>query len=94
MFVRVVLNLLLLVLLITLLRYVIGWIVRGVAQVLAPGRSSPQAKSEPRAGGELKRDPVCGTFVPASSSVKRTVKGEVIHFCSAECRDKYCGSGH
>jgi len=94
MFVRVVLNLLLLVLLITLLRYVIGWIIRGVSQFLAPAGPSPQQKSEPHAGGELKRDPVCGTFVPAASSVKRTVKGEVIHFCSAECRDKYCGSSH
>lgn len=39
--------------------------------------------------GELKQDPVCGTFVLTSSSIKRTVDGEVIHFCSTACRDKY-----
>jgi YHS domain-containing protein len=42
-----------------------------------------------QAGGELKRDPVCGTYVSTAVSVKRTVKGEVVHFCSEECRDKY-----
>jgi YHS domain-containing protein len=41
-------------------------------------------------GGDLKRDPVCGTYVSTAVSVKRTVKGEVLHFCSEECRDKYC----
>ena len=51
------------------------------------------ASTEPsvQAGGELKRDPVCGTYVSTAVSVKRTVKGEVVHFCSEECRDKYAG---
>jgi YHS domain-containing protein len=40
-------------------------------------------------GGELKRDPVCGTFVATSTAFKKTVRGETIHFCSADCRDKY-----
>ncbi len=41
--------------------------------------------------GELKKDPVCGTFVAVSTSVKKTVHGEVVHFCSEACRDKYNG---
>jgi YHS domain-containing protein len=41
------------------------------------------------AGGELKKDPVCGTYVSAGASVTRTVNGQLIHFCSKECRDKY-----
>jgi hypothetical protein len=44
---------------------------------------------ELQAGGDLKRDPVCGTYVSGAVSVKRTVKGIVVHFCSNECRDKY-----
>lgn len=40
-------------------------------------------------GGELKKDPVCGTYVSTALSVTRTVNGEVVHFCSKECRDKY-----
>jgi YHS domain-containing protein len=42
-----------------------------------------------QAGGELKRDPVCGTYVSTTASLTRKVDGEVLHFCSAECRDKY-----
>jgi YHS domain-containing protein len=53
--------------------------------------SSRPASSPPplQAGGELKRDPVCGTYVSTAVSMKRTVKGEVVYFCSPECRDKY-----
>jgi YHS domain-containing protein len=40
-------------------------------------------------GGELKKDPVCGTYVSTSASVTRTVDGQLLHFCSKECRDKY-----
>ena len=40
-------------------------------------------------GGELKKDPVCGTYVSTSLSVTSRVNGEVVHFCSKECRDKY-----
>jgi YHS domain-containing protein len=40
-------------------------------------------------GGELKKDPVCGTYVSAALSVTRKVNGEMVHFCSNECRDKY-----
>jgi hypothetical protein len=53
-----------------------------------PQRGTPQAPPVPT-GGELKKDPVCGTYVSAAASVTRTVKGEVLHFCSKECRDKY-----
>jgi YHS domain-containing protein len=42
-----------------------------------------------QSGGELKKDPVCGTYVSTAASVTRTVRGEVVHFCSKECRDKY-----
>jgi len=41
------------------------------------------------AGGELKKDPVCGTYVAAVNSPFATVNGEVFYFCSPECRDKY-----
>jgi YHS domain-containing protein len=41
------------------------------------------------AAGELKKDPVCGTYVSTASSLTRTVNGQVLHFCSEECRHKY-----
>jgi YHS domain-containing protein len=42
-------------------------------------------------GSELKRDPVCGTFVSPAVSLSRTLNGETLYFCSAECRDRYRG---
>ena len=40
-------------------------------------------------GGELKKDPVCGTYVSTAASITRSVNGELLHFCSAECRERY-----
>jgi len=42
-------------------------------------------------GGELKKDPVCGTYVSPAASVSRDVRGETVYFCSAECRDQFKG---
>jgi len=52
-------------------------------------RDRPRAQPSVIAGGELKKDPVCGTYVSIGASVTRSVNGELIHFCSPECRDKY-----
>jgi len=37
----------------------------------------------------LVRDPVCGTFVATEISYPLELDGESLHFCSAECRDRY-----
>lgn len=52
-------------------------------------QAPPSAEPNVVAGGELKKDPVCGTYVSTGASVTRTVNGELLHFCSKECRDKY-----
>ena len=84
---RAVLYLLIALLLVTFLRAVIGIIGKAFGDLLKPPETS---KTEGmRMGGELKRDPVCGTYVSTATSVKKTVDGEVIHFCSEACRDKY-----
>ncbi|HET8548693.1 MAG TPA: YHS domain-containing protein [Bryobacteraceae bacterium] len=76
------------VLIITVLRMVIGRVMRGAAQALRDGGARrPPSSASP--GGELKRDPVCGTYVAESASIKRSVSGQVYHFCSPECRDKF-----
>jgi len=41
------------------------------------------------AGGELKKDPVCGTYVSTAQSLTRVVDGNTLYFCSSECRDRY-----
>jgi YHS domain-containing protein len=53
-------------------------------------RTAAARPPEPiQSGGELKKDPVCGTYVSAASSFTRTVNGQLFHFCSKECRDRY-----
>jgi hypothetical protein len=80
--------------LITFLRLVVGVLFKGIGELLQPNEAArtaagPGHPGNVPAGGELKRDPVCGTFVPTSSSIKKTVRGETLHFCSAACRDKH-----
>jgi YHS domain-containing protein len=58
---------------------------RGRAQPAPAERRAPEVP----AVGELKKDPVCGTYVSTAVSVTRTVGGHVVHFCSKECSDKY-----
>jgi YHS domain-containing protein len=69
-------------------RHVIVLIMRAFSQ-MAGVTARPPAPPREQSGGELKKDPVCVTFVAAASSIKTTVKGETIHFCSMACRDKY-----
>jgi YHS domain-containing protein len=71
------------------------WLVRNVLRSLFAGLHSSVVRQPPRpaptihTGGELKKDPVCGTFVSVDASVTKRVHGELVHFCSPACRDKY-----
>jgi uncharacterized protein len=88
---RLLFRFLVMLLLFALLRYVISTVGRMFSQAKNP-QPPPHRVNETTnaaAGGELKQDPVCGTFVPITTSVKKNVNGELIHFCSAACRDKF-----
>lgn len=39
--------------------------------------------------GEMSRDPVCGMFVSTELSHQLRQGAETLHFCSAQCREKY-----
>jgi YHS domain-containing protein len=58
-----------------------------LGQETANGGGAKRRDTPPVA--ELKKDPVCGTYVSAATSLTRTVNGTIVHFCSPECRDKY-----
>jgi YHS domain-containing protein len=59
-----------------------------IQAIVAPPRPTQDARGgSPSA--ELKKDPVCGTYVAASASVTSVVGGQTIYFCSDECRSKY-----
>lgn len=87
---RAILYLIAFVLVIGVARSVIGIVFKGFADLFsaasppAPGTRTPISEA-------LKKDPVCGTFIGASTSLHKTVGGVTYYFCSAECRDKFRG---
>jgi len=92
---RLVAYLLVSVLLISVVRSIMGVILKGFADLFHPsGPQQPNANASAGsrnlpAGGELKKDPVCGTYVSAATSVKKSLGGDTYYFCSADCRDKF-----
>jgi YHS domain-containing protein len=77
-------------LLLTFIRSVVGLIMKTMSELMGTSKppSTPQPKAAPQ-GGKLRRDPVCGTYIPESTAVQLKVRGETLHFCSTACRDKY-----
>ena len=72
---------------------VAGWALRRAVQ---PERGTEEADSAgdappgPRvATRQLVRDPVCGMHLAETLAIPYRDGGELVHFCSAECRDKY-----
>jgi YHS domain-containing protein len=92
---RVILYLLFTVVIITVLRGVIGIIMRGLAGIFGtqPKQQVRQAPADQvPLSGELKKDPACGTYISAATSLKERVGGQTFYFCSKQCRDKYVAS--
>jgi hypothetical protein len=52
-------------------------------------RQAPPRKRVERAGGQLVRDPQCGTYVPQSRAIVAGRGATALHFCSTGCRDQY-----
>jgi len=74
----------------------IFWLVRGILRSMFGGASSQVAAKPARPmpttvspGGELRKDPVCGIYVSADTSVTKRINGQTVQFCSPACRDKY-----
>jgi YHS domain-containing protein len=71
------------------------WILRNLFRSFNAAPRGPVASKPIRpaptvpSGGELKKDPVCGTYVSVNASITKRVNGETLHFCSADCRDKF-----
>jgi YHS domain-containing protein len=78
-------------LILLLVRAVIRSLVTGfqtAARRAAQEQANPGSRDIP-AAAELKKDPVCGTYVSTAASLTRTINGKVVHFCSQECLNKY-----
>jgi len=53
------------------------------------GNSSSRDAQRTLTARQLVRDPVCGVHLAESLAIPYREDGQLMHFCSAECRDKY-----
>ena len=89
---------------VALLRRALAWMLRGAmpaqsGQNGAAGSAggvgvgaAPGDAQNGVAARRLVRDPVCGMHVAEVLSIPLRESGELVHFCSVACRDKYVSS--
>lgn len=70
---------------------------RFISALLQPGRvrepsQSPADLDAVEEARLLVRDPVCGVHLAEVLAIPWREKGELLHFCSAACRDAYLNS--
>jgi uncharacterized protein len=58
---------------------------------LTRGASAPRSSQKPnqpatREGGQLVRDPNCGTYVPMARALREGAGDSAVYFCSETCR--------
>ena len=81
------------IIVVPLLRMVFGLLARAFTNFAgaksSAGSAGPTDPARVPAGGILRKDPVCGTFV--SENVAKTLSsgGKTHHFCSDECLKKF-----
>ena len=88
--IRFIVYLILTVLAISLIRSVIGIVLKfltGGASTGVRGPSGSQPGNAP-VGGTLRRCPVCGTYTSEAIALKRTHSGGTIFYCSSDCEKK------
>jgi YHS domain-containing protein len=79
---------------VALLRRVLAWMLRGAmpAQAEQDAAGAGVAPGDTQSGvaaRRLVRDPICGMHVAEVLAVPLRESGELVHFCSTGCRDKY-----
>jgi hypothetical protein len=75
----------------SLLRRAVAWMLRGAGATAASGQKADASSTDQGAetARRLVRDPVCGVHVAEVLAIPLREGGEVVHFCSAACRDQY-----
>ncbi len=88
---RALLYLILFSLAVSVIKVVAGIVAKAFsASVSTSSQTGPsRPRSASQAVGELRKDPVCGTFVSTATAIQKAARGEVHYFCSVDCRDKF-----
>ena len=86
---RAIVDFVLMMIVFAVLRAVIGAFSKAAGGSAAGPVHRPAPPRDVPTGGELKRDPVCGTFVPVIGSLHKSVNGIPQYFCSQTCLDRF-----
>ncbi len=99
--IRAVLELLVTIFIVIFARAVFTSIMRGITNAsrassanqpgaAPPGdRSGSSSNPSPRTGGDLHKDPVCGTYVSESTAYRRQTGRDTFFYCSEACKEKH-----
>jgi YHS domain-containing protein len=75
-----------------LLAFAVFLIISGVRRLLLP-TSLPRRDKRKEKGQEegalMIQDPQCGRFIFEKEALKTSFQGQIVYFCSQECRDLY-----
>jgi YHS domain-containing protein len=94
---RAVIELLFTILVIIVARAVLTSVMKGLAKAsstafrsqMQSSNSSANASPQTPGGGDLHKDPVCGTYVAESTPFRQHIVGQVFYYCSEACREKH-----
>jgi YHS domain-containing protein len=93
---RIIFEFLLFMLVVFVGRAILGSVLKGISKASSNSFQSPganrqagSASPDPRLGGELHKDPVCGTYVAESTPFRRQSAGQTFYYCSSDCREKH-----
>jgi YHS domain-containing protein len=89
---RAILELLITIGVVLLARAVLTSLLKGFTRAASqsfPHNSHAAGGTTPRPGGDLHKDPVCGTYVAESSALKRRADGQTYYYCSQTCYEKH-----
>jgi hypothetical protein len=70
----------------------IAWLVRRLVGAASQSQARVSPHAAPIAPVRLYRDPWCGTHVSPEISYTLEDSGAALHFCSADCRERYGAS--
>ena len=67
-----------------ILAFIIYYLIRGFSKK-TPKYQEPPSFHPGETGKELKKDPVCGTYIPEDTPYRLKHKGVLWYFCSEKC---------
>lgn len=76
---------------VALLKRLVAWMVRGESSLQQQDREADISADSGATGmsRRLVRDPVCGAHVAEVLAIPLRQEGQLVHFCSVQCRDEY-----